>query len=47
MAFSVLGCASLPIGYAVPLAAKVLGFTQQLEKHAKRRLVETVIFLWM
>lgn len=45
MAFSVLGCASLPMGYAVPLAAKVLGFTQQLEKHAKRRLVETVIFL--
>lgn len=45
LAFSVLGCASLPTGYAVPLAAKVLGFTQQLEEHAKRRLAETVIFL--
>jgi hypothetical protein len=45
VAFSVLGCASLPTGYAVPLAAKVLGFTQQLEEHAKRRLAETVIFL--
>ena len=45
VAFAVLGCASLPMGYAVPLAAKVLGFTQQLEKHAKRRLAETVIFL--
>ncbi|MGQ0578017.1 MAG: oxygenase MpaB family protein [Betaproteobacteria bacterium] len=45
IAFSVLGCASLPTGYAVPLAAKVLGFTQQLEKHAKRRLAETVFFL--
>lgn len=45
LGFSVLGCASLPIGYAAPEAAKVLGFTQQLTEHAQRRLTETATFL--
>lgn len=45
LAFSVLGCASLPVGYAAPEAAKVLGFTQQLTEHAQRRLTETATFL--
>ncbi len=45
MAFAVLGCASLPLGYACPDAARVLGFTQQLTAHANRRLVETVQFV--
>ncbi len=45
LAFSVLGCASLPVGYAAPEAARVLGFTQQLSEHAQRRLAETALFL--
>jgi hypothetical protein len=45
LAFSVLGCASLPVGYAAPEAARVLGFTQQLTAHAQRRLAETALFL--
>ncbi len=45
LAFSVLGCASLPVGYAAPEAARVLGFTQQLTEHAQRRLAETALFL--
>lgn len=45
LAFSVLGCASLPVGYAAPEAARVLGFTQQLTEHAQRRLAETAQFL--
>ena len=45
VAFSVLGCSSLPAGYATPEAARVLGFTQQLQAHAKRRLWETSQFL--
>lgn len=45
LAFSVLGCASLPVGYAAPEAARVLGFTQQLTEHAQRRLTETAMFL--
>ena len=45
LAFSVLGCASLPIGYAAPEAARVLVFTQQLTEHAQRRLTETATFL--
>lgn len=45
LAFSVLGCSSLPTGYAAPEAARVLGFTQQLTEHAQRRLTETALFL--
>ncbi len=41
IAFSLLGCASLPACYSAGDAAKVLWLTQQLEQHVTRRLVET------
>lgn len=43
--FSILGCASLPEAYATDYAAKVLGTTQQLEKHVRRRIFETSQFV--
>jgi len=47
LGYTVLGCASLPTGYAAPQAARVLGFTQQLEdiNIARRRLIETSLFI--
>jgi hypothetical protein len=41
IAFSLLGCASLPACYSAGDAAKVLWLTQRLEQHVTRRLVET------
>ena len=41
IAFSILGCASLPACYAAGDAAKVLWLTQRLETHVTRRIVET------
>lgn len=43
--FSVLGCASLPESYATLYGSKVLGATQQLKKHVRRRLYETSQFV--
>jgi hypothetical protein len=43
--FSILGCASLPEAYATDYAAKVLGITQQLERHVRRRIYETTQFV--
>lgn len=45
MGFSILGCASLPEAYATDYAAKVLGITQQLERHVRRRIYETTQFV--
>lgn len=45
IAFSILGCASLPACYAAGDAAKVLWLTQQLETHVTRRIVETGQFI--
>lgn len=47
LGYTVLGCASLPTGYAAPEAARVLGFTQQLGDIdvARRRLIETSLFI--
>lgn len=45
MGFSILGCASLPEAYATAYAATVLGITQQLEKHVRRRIYETAQFV--
>jgi hypothetical protein len=41
IAFSILGCASLPACYAAGDAARVLWLTQRLEQHVDRRIVET------
>ncbi|HEY9158729.1 MAG TPA: oxygenase MpaB family protein [Candidatus Binatus sp.] len=45
IAFAILGCASLPESYATSYGAKVLGITQQLLSHTKRRLWETSLFV--
>jgi hypothetical protein len=45
MGFSILGCASLPEAYATAYAATVLGITQQLENHVRRRIYETAQFV--
>lgn len=45
IAFSILGCASLPACYAAGDAAKVLWLTQKLETHVTRRIVETGQFI--
>ncbi len=45
MAFSILGCASLPECYACSSGAKVLAFTTQLEEHVNRRIIETFLML--
>jgi hypothetical protein len=45
MGFSILGCASLPEAYATDYAARVLGLTQQLERHVRRRIYETTQFV--
>lgn len=44
-AFSILGCASLPEGYAVAEVSAVLGTTQALTDHTQRRLWETIQFV--
>lgn len=41
IAFSILGCASLPECYSGAIGAKVLNLTGQLEDHINRRIVET------
>lgn len=41
MAFSILGCASLPVCYSGAIGAKVLGITGELEDHVNRRVIET------
>jgi hypothetical protein len=45
IAFSILGCASLPEAYATTYASRVLAMTQQLETHIHRRLGETTLFV--
>ena len=45
MAFSILGCASLPECYSCALGAKVLSLTSQLEDHINRRIVETFLMV--
>jgi hypothetical protein len=44
MTFGLLGCSSLPQGYAVHDIAMVLGTTQDLEEHVYRRIWETAQF---
>jgi len=41
IAFSILGCASLPECYSGAIGAKVLNLTGQLEDHINRRIIET------
>jgi hypothetical protein len=43
--FSLLGCASLPEAYATGYAATVLGTTQVLETHVRRRIYESMQFV--
>ncbi|HWY68168.1 MAG TPA: oxygenase MpaB family protein [Terriglobales bacterium] len=45
VAFSILGCASLPEAYATTYASRVLATTQQLQAHVHRRLAETSLFV--
>lgn len=45
MAFSILGCASLPEAYATTYASRVLATTQQLQTHIHRRISETTLFV--
>ena len=44
-ALAILGCGSLPAGYSIPEVSNVLGTTQALSKHIKRRLWETAQFV--
>lgn len=44
-AFSILGCAALPEGYAVAEVTQVLGTTQALVDHVHRRLWQTIQFV--
>lgn len=44
-ALAVLGCGSLPAGYSIPEVSNVLGTTQALARHIKRRLWETAQFV--
>jgi hypothetical protein len=45
VAFSILGCAALPEAYVTSYGARVLGITQQLETHVRRRLYETSLLV--
>jgi len=45
IAFSILGCASLPEAYATDYASRVLGITQELVLHVQRRILETSLFV--